>query len=331
MATIQKRGKKYQVLVRRKGFPTACRTFHLKSDAEQWARHMETKADRGELPAPSKELEALKVRDVLERYRDEVTVKKRGAKYEWYVINSLMKEPFADISLAQINTGHFAKYRDERLRFVSPATVNRQLGIVRHAFEIAKDEWEMPVKANPLAKLKKLVVNDARDRRLRLGEYQALEQAAHVCRNPLVLPMIKLAIETGMRQGELLSLEWQNINLLSKVAFIPVTKNGYSRTIPLTSEALTILVEIQNKKMNEKFVFAGLTGSAIQQAWERLIQRAKIENLRFHDLRHEAISRFFEKGLSIPEVALISGHRDYRMLFRYTHLRAEDVAAKLNS
>ncbi len=144
MATFTKRGNKYFVQIRRKGFATACRSFHLKSDAEQWARHMETKADRGELLTSFKVLDTYKVGDILTRYRREITPKKRGAFYEEYVIDAFLRLPLAKLTLAQITTAHFSAYREKRLKEVSPATINRQLGIIRHAFDTAMREWDIP-------------------------------------------------------------------------------------------------------------------------------------------------------------------------------------------
>lgn len=330
MATFIKRGKKYQAIIRRKGFPTASRTFHRQSDAKEWARYMEVKADRGELPTPIKVLESYKVRDILERYRDEISVKKRSADTEIYIINALLREPIVNLTLAKITTAHFTKHRAERLKKVKPGTINRQFGIIRHAFDIAMREWDIPLRENPLAKLKKLKVNDARSRRMTLEEWEAIKKAATVCRNPFIMPLIQLALETAMRRGELLVMKWEHIDFESRTILIPVTKNGHSRIIPLTGEAIRILNKIQDpKEADSKYVFSGVTGNAANHVWDRIIERAHIENLHFHDLRHEAISRFFERGLSLPEVALISGHRDFRMLFRYTHLKAEDIAKKL--
>src|SRR5262245_8531047 len=100
MATFVKRSGKYQAVIRRKGFPTTSRTFHRKADAKEWARHMEIKADRGDLPTPIKVLDGYKLKDILERYRDEVTVKKRSADTETYIINALLRERIANLTLA---------------------------------------------------------------------------------------------------------------------------------------------------------------------------------------------------------------------------------------
>lgn len=330
MATFIKRGGKYQAIIRRKGFPTASRTFHRKSDAKEWARYMEVKADRGELPTPIKVLEGYRVRDILERYRDEITAKKRSADTEVYIINAFLREPIANLTLVKINTAHFTKYQQERLKKIKPGTINRQFGIIKHAFDVAMREWDIPLRENPLAKLKKLKVNDARSRRMKIEEWEAIKQAALACRNPFIMPLIQLALETAMRRGELLAMKWEHVNFESRTLLIPVTKNGHSRIIPMTSEAIKILNEIQDmEEVDSKHVFSSITGNAANHVWDRIVARANIKDLHFHDLRHEAISRFFEKGLSLPEVALISGHRDFRMLFRYTHLKAEDVAKKL--
>ena len=148
-------------------------------------------------------------------------------------------------------------------------------------------------------------------------------------RNQHIKALINFAIATGMRRGEILRLDWHDINFETKTLFIPLTKNGHSRTIPLSNQAISILRDIQDKNDTDKQRPFPLSDNAAKLAWQRLLRRSGIDDLHFHDFRHEAISRFFERGLSVPEVALISGHRDFRMLFRYTHLKAEDVAQKL--
>ena len=163
----------------------------------------------------------------------------------------------------------------------------------------------------------KPIVINRRERRLSISEYNYLVKGNYPqlkLRN-----IIELAIETGMRRGEILNIKTEHIN--GRTLLISQTKNGYPRTIPLTNRALNILE-------NSDLPFA-YSPNALRLAWERLKRNGNIKDLHFHDLRHEAISRFFEKGLTIPEVALISGHKDVRMLFRYTHLKANDLLMKL--
>ena len=156
-----------------------------------------------------------------------------------------------------------------------------------------------------------------------------LEEAAMKGRTPLIIALLRFALETAMRRGELLALQWSDINLERQLLHIPKTKNGCPRTIPLTPAATAILLSLGRTK-ETSFVFP-ITRSALAQCWRRLCRRAELKDVRFHDLRHEAISRFFELGLSLPEVALISGHKDHRMLMHYTPLRPELIVLKLNA
>ena len=128
-----------------------------------------------------------------------------------------------------------------------------------------------------------------------------------------------------MRRSEILSLLWENVNLDIRIAVLPDTKNGSKREVPLTKKAAQIL----NRLPRDEARAFPTTDYTIRHGWDRLVKRAGIEGLRFHDLRHEAVSRFFEMGLSVPEVAAISGHKDYRMLASYTHVNAKNLAKKI--
>jgi integrase len=130
-----------------------------------------------------------------------------------------------------------------------------------------------------------------------------------------------------MRRSELLSMRWDDVDLKARTVFLRSTKNGHPRTVPLSPRALEI---IRDTPRFGKIVF-GVSANAVRLAWERLKRRAGVTDLRFHDLRHEAVSRFFENGLNMPEVAAISGHKDPRMLMRYTHPKAEAIAIKLGT
>lgn len=328
MATIVKRNGKFQVQVRRKGFPISCRTFHLRSDAMEWARHMERKADRGELPTPTKVLSDIKVKDILTRYRDEITIHKRSAHSEGCLINAFLRHPISNLALSQVTSANFNDYREKRLLKVKSGTVNREFSIIKHAFDLAERDWGIPLTTNPLGKLRKLRVQNARSRRLSDAEFDCLMSNVKDSRNPHIKSLIEFAIETGMRRGEVLRVQWKHINYSSRVLLIPITKNGHSRTIPLSPKAMTILDKQQALNLEQPFP---LSDNAAKLAWQRLLKRSKICDLHFHDFRHEAISRFFERGLSVAEVALISGHKDVRMLFRYTHLNAENIAKKLQT
>jgi integrase len=159
------------------------------------------------------------------------------------------------------------------------------------------------------------------------GEEKRLLAACSGARNPYLLSVVRLALETAMRQGELVALRWENVDLTRRIAHLPDTKNGEARTVPLSSTSVEVLRALPRRLHGQ--VFPGLTTEAVKRAFARATRRAGIEDLHFHDLRHEATTRFFELGLNIMEVATITGHKDLRMLRRYTHLKAEDLAKKL--
>ena len=166
-----------------------------------------------------------------------------------------------------------------------------------------------------------------RNRRLEDGEFDRLKESAKQTKNPHIWPVIVFAIETRMGRGEILGLRWEHVDLDRRIAFLPLTKNGSSREVPLSTKAAQVLA--RQRQRNDTPSPFPVTPNGFRLAWDRLRSRAGLSDLRFHDLRHEAISRFFELGLNIPEVAVISGHKDPRMLFRYTHLRAEEIVHKL--
>lgn len=332
MASFRKRGSGgWQAQIRRKGYPAQNKSFRTKALAEAWVRSIETDMDQGVFQS-RKEAESTTLSELLERYLSERTPKKRGAEPEACRIRALMRHPLAKRYVASIRCTDIAQYRDERLRKVSSGSVRRELSILSQVFEVSRKEWEIFVR-NPVREVTPPEPNASRRRRLEPGtpdvasEENRLLSACRLCRNPYLLPVVKLAIETAMRQSELVGLKWENISFQRRTAFLPHTKNGDSRSVPLSSEALKVLGNLPRSISGD--VFPGLTTTAIKKAFNRATRRAEIEDFHFHDLRHEATSRLFEVGLNIMEVATITGHRDLRMLRRYTHLKAEDLAKKL--
>ena len=325
MATIRKRGTKWQVQVRRVGVRSVSRSFHVRKDAEAWARQMEVQADRCELPDDPRALHQMTLGQLVERYRDTVSIQKRGSEVERIVLAAFLRHSICGKRLSEIGPEDFAVYRDERLRTIKPSTLKRELSPLHNMFAVARDEWGLPLRENPLDKVRLKSAPNNRERRLKDGELDRLLLAARSCRNRLIGPIVLLAIETGMRRSEILNLRWEHIQTDSSSLLIPHTKNGHFRLIPLTTGVIKILNGLSEK---EARVFP-ISANAFRLAWERLRARAGAADLHFHDLRHEAISRFFEKGLNVPEVALISGHRDPRMLFRYTHPKPQAIVEKL--
>ncbi len=332
MASFRKRDSGvWQAQVRRTGYPPQSKSFATRAAAVQWVRSIDYEMDQG-LFVSRNEAETTTVGELLSRYLGEYTPHKKGAGPEACRIRKLLRHPLSKRFIASIRGLDIARYRDERLQTVTAGSVRRELTILSHLFEVSRKEWGIFVH-NPIRDIKLPPNNKARDRRLHDaengddGEETRLFAACRHCRNPYLLPIVQLALETAMRQGELVGIRWQHVNLKRRTAFLPDTKNGASRNVPLSNVAIAVLTALPRSINGE--VFPGVTTQAIKKAFIRAVRRAGIEDLHFHDLRHEATTRLFERGLNIMEVSSITGHKDLQMLRRYTHLRAEDLAKKL--
>lgn len=322
MGSIRKRNGTFQAQVRREGVKPVSKTFKSKRDAEAWIRSVETRIDAGELNVATPKL--LTLGQILARYAAEITVQKKGRKQEQRRINRLQRDPITAVRLSRLSSNTIAEFRDRRIKDGTRAT-QIDLILIRHCIKIARTEWGINMHTNPVEAVRIPNGINRRERRLKVGEFERLREAAKQCKNALIWPCIEFAIETGMRRSEILSMIWVDVDMNSGVALLPQTKNGSYRQVPLTARALTILKSLPK---STEHVFP-ISDSAVRQAWVRLVKRADLQDLRFHDLRHEAVSRFFEIGLSVAEVASISGHKDPRMLFRYTHMSTETISAKL--
>jgi integrase len=326
VATFERRGKFWRVKIRRAGLPAQTRTFDNKTLAQLWARSVETGIDNG-VVVDRRLAERTSLAEILERYRREVTPTKRGAADENLRLKAMALRPFARIRMAALTSSHLATCRDERLKVVSGATVNREFNVLSHAIDTARREWDIYLPVNPCTLVRRPPQGRPRNRRLQGDEEQRLLAACRTARNPWLVHFVALAIETGMRRGELLALQWSNVDLEKRTGFLPITKNGESRRVPLSSRSIAVLRALPASTTGR--VFGELTVEALKQSFRRAVRRAGIAGLRLHDLRHEATSRFFEKGLNVMEVASVTGHKTLQMLKRYTHLNAVDLAARL--
>ena len=289
-------------------------TFSHKKDAEQWAREKEIELQQRSIQLKRVNFPTLK--ELIGKYLQTVSIHKRGHSFERYCFNNILRSKLSSLPVNFVTPQQLSEYRDARLKKVKSATFLRELNLLRHLFSVAIIEWGFAI-INPCKMIAKPNGIHKRERRLSSDEYNFLVRGNYP--QQFLRHIIEFAIETGMRRGEILNIKQEHIK--GQTLLIPQTKNGHPRTIPLTKRALYIL-------NNSQLPFP-MSGNAVRLAWERLKKKGNIKDLHFHDLRHEAISRFFEKGLSIPEVALISGHKDVRMLFRYTHLKAKDILNKL--
>jgi integrase len=315
----------WQVKIRRKGFPPVSKTFVRRADAERYARQAEADMDKGVFVSLD-EAQSTSFAEALERYEREISSKKRGRRQEQSRLRMWKESPLAGRSLASLRSNDFAAWRDHRLAAgASPATVRLDLALISHLFTIAEKEWGIPVK-NPVRSIRLPSVSNARDRRLDPEEEARLLDVLRLSLNKWALPIVQIALETAMRQGEILSLTWKDVDLKRRVIQLSKTKNGEARTVPLSSRAVEILSGLP--KSIDGRVFP-VSSNAVKLLFTRACKRAGIEDLHFHDLRHEATSRLAEKLPNVIELAAVTGHKDLRMLKRYYHPRAEDLARKL--
>ena len=324
MASIRRRNGKYQVQIR-VGNYSRSQSFHNLNDAKSWARKEEELAEQRRYLGSK--YEPCNLAEILVRYLTDVSPHKRSCDTERIVLQALLKENWVNVPLSLLNAAAIAEYRDRRLASVKPATLKRQLNIVKHACAIAEHEWDW---LSPMSLLQRVTLPKNTEhvvKRITLADEHALINAARKSRTKYLAELLILAIETAMRRGELLALEWEEIDLERRELLVRRSKNGKSRTIPLTARAHRTLAHM--KSDCSKPVFP-LSANAVRLAFERVRTRAGLNDVRFHDLRHEAISRLFDRGLTTPEVALLSGHKTVSQLFRYAHADISRVSRLLS-
>ena len=331
MATITKtQSGTFKVQIRKVGIPAITKTYKTKADAQKWARLIESEMDRGVF-INRQEADKVTVGELIDRYIQEVTPLKRSAIKDRHRMLYL-KRHFGHYIVSQLQSKHIAAYRDKRLaEGKQGSTVIKEIGSMSHLLDISIKDWGIPLVNNVATLVRKPKQSRGRDRRLIDEEELILIQTAKNSKSPLLAPIITLALETGMRLGELLSLEWNNIDLRKQTALLPITKNGEPRTVPLSKKAIETLRNIPRKINDSRVFWTWLRADSFENAWRRMLSKTAIQDLRFHDLRHEACSRFFERGFNIMETAHISGHKTLQQLKRYTHLKTEDIVSKMNA
>ena len=325
MASIQKINGKWVAQVCKAGFPRKSKTFVSKSLAVSWAKTMEYKFDQTRVFGYDKTLLNDKLIHLIERYQATKSVFKKGFNREIYVHRIWKATPLAQMRVGDITVSMVSSLVDKWRGEVKPATIRNRCAILRHMFNVAINEWGYNIE-NPVSKVPMPKSADTPIRRLSKDELSRLK--IFFSQRPSKLQwIVSFAIETGMRRGEIVNLKWDDIDRTKNTARVSESKAGRVRFIPLTPKALECLESVPTQS---EYVF-DTTNNAIACGWKRSRAKAGIRGVRFHDFRHEAISRFFEKGLTIPEVASISGHSTPQMLFRYAHADQSKIAEKLAS
>ena len=308
MATITNRGPlQWKTRIRRRGYPDTSKTFETKADAEAWARLIESEMDRGIFVSRA-EAEQYTLSECLDRYIEEYTPRLKHGKREADRAKFLQQYSIAHRIMATIRSKDIADFRREReAEGVSGNTVRLDFALLSKLFNYARSDWGMESLQNPVELAAKPKSAKGRDRRLEEGEEEQLLEAA----SPAFQAVILFALETAMRREEIASLRWKNVNLKGRYVYLPETKNSEARTVPLSTVAVEILEHLP-RPAGETRVF-GMTADQITDSMKKVRAKAELEDIRFHDLRHEATSRFFENtDLDVMEVKPLPGIRRYK-------------------
>ncbi len=334
----------WQVLIRKRGFQTISKTFPNEKLAKEFVLVTEADMLRGRY-IHEKQEEQITFKELLEKYRKEVVPTKKAGKPLEYKLGVVLNSFLSKKTLSAIKAVDIAKYRDMRLKQVSKTTVSHELALISHVFNVAIKKWGFEKIANPVDRIDKPGFNRARERRLTEEEIVAIKKATE---SKVLASIIDFALETAMREAEIASIHFSDVDFKSFIVTLEETKNGDKRIVPLTHRALEIIRSFKSSDISNDSVFS-ITAHAVSVAFRRAVGRARtiyereckeknlvpdtrfLVDIHFHDLRHEAISRLTERGdLNLFQIKAISGHRTTQMLGRYTHVKTSDLVAILN-
>lgn len=337
MATIRKRknksGDTWQAIVRRNGYKPISATFDIKEDAEKWARAQEREMDRGAF-IPSDTASRMTVRKACEKYAEDILPSKRGVGPDKSRLDRL-EASLGNLSLAALEPSHVAEYRDRRLKEVGPQSVKHEINLLQRVLKACVLDWGIHLPRGIVTEQVRKPQpppSSKRDRRYEGDEEERLLDAAKNSRSKIAEKVIRFAIETGMRRGEIASMAWPDVNLVEGTLHIPETKTDSPRTIPLTDEAVMILRDQRRQTglRADKKVW-GVRADSISKMFSRLCKKVGIENLRLHDSRHETASRLAEAGFTPFEISAVTGQKSWETIKRYTHVRPSSLRDKVSA
>ena len=328
MATMRKRGDKWRVEIYKNGIRKS-KTCKTKAEATQWALEEEKKL---ELQEQGLQPETV-LSDVVERYLKEITPTKRGIRHETLRLNKFARHPICNKFIGDVTRKDFELWIAEREKEVSGESIRRELSTIRNIFNVAAERWNY-IEKNPMIGL---VLPKGSEPRTQRYSDDEIERILFVSGYNNTLKTIRarsgaamlFAIETAMRAGEICGLTWDNVNLDKRTAYLPMTKNGTSRTVPLTRNAVAILERLKREIGNTGLCFQ-LDTRSLDAAFRKIKKMSMCDHLRFHDTRREALTRLAKK-VDVMTLAKISGHKDIRILQNvYYAPNMEEVAELLD-
>ena len=322
MATYRKRNNKWQVRIQRRNNPPISKTFVYKEDGKVWARQQEREIDLGIEVAN----QDITLKTLLQRYQQEILPTKKHPQPDNYRINKILLNPLVSIKIKTIKPQHISSFRDKLIaEHKSPNTIRLYLAILSHLFTIAKTEWGFDNLNNPVLKIRRPRLPQSRDTRLSNDDIHRICQHSQSQLLPL---LIHLALDTAMRVSEIVNIKVTDCDFKKCMITVRNTKNYHDRYIPMSKKVSKILKH-QTCLQSDKFF--DITSHGVSVAFTRACKRAGIAKASFHTIRHEAVSRLFEKGLNPMEVSAISGHKSMQMLKRYNHYQFDYLKQLLST
>ena len=330
--------------LRRRGMDEIYETasFPSEKEAKSWLEKTKAKFSLGILEKKTEAKRTTFMEAVL-RYKDEILPLKKGKKQDNYKLNTIIKSFPINKFLADITPADISKYKIERLKQVSGTTVIHELALISHIFSTAIKEWNFYDLINPVTKISKPKFNKSRDRRIKNEE---IEYIIKNTESEFLKPIVRLALETAMRQSEISEMTWDMVDLKKRTITLPETKNGEKRVVPLSPNAFSIISNLTIPISKTEKVF-NITSHSVSTSFAKAVKRSRkiyekdcleknqqpepdfLVNIHFHDLRHEATSRLFEKGFRVAEVSAITGHKTLEMVKLYTHISPEHLVSRL--
>ena len=336
MSSIQKRGLTFRVRITRQGKSTLSGTFYSRNEALQWAKDIEAKLYLGIYEEITPKIaKNISFREAAQHYLKTHSIHKKIVRCETSRLKILI-ERWGDIPVEQINKAAILELRDDLLSLGrSGETINHYFNTLSKLFQMLVGDWDLVI-ANPIKGIKRMPPSQGRSKRVTSDIEKILLNSCDAISLSLLCSIIKFAIQTGMRRGEIMGLTWDDIDLPNRKAYLHQTKNGEPRQVPLTRQAMAVLEALSS---DEERVFP-MSMTCLRSQFERIKEHAKpkwdgigsnpFEDLRFHDLRHEALSRLSDAGLNVIELSHISGHKTLGMLKRYTHPSHQAIFARLD-
>lgn len=343
VASIQKRGSTYRARVIRRGYPTQSKTFNTRIEAAKWARSIESQIDQGSFKDMERQStripdETLLFSDAANQYIQTHSIHKKNYRSESGILRLLAKR--WELKTAyEVDKHAVVALRNELVRLGrSGDTINHYFSAISKLYQMLADELSLNI-GNPIKEIKRMPPSKGRNTRLTGAAEALFLECCGQTHPPCLLNVVKLAIETGMRRGELMNIHWSDVDLEYRRIYLHKTKNGESRQVPLTLKAVAIVNSLKSQEITSERIFTCSLPSlrkgfnkARLKALDQWSEHGKnpFVDLRFHDLRHEALSRLSDAGLNVIELAHISGHKTLSMLKRYTHPSHQAIFYKLD-